>query len=248
MPAMNRVQQVLLIMAIWAAALILIDKKMNTHPERTAPPDNAGKPQIVMTFEHFCCEGCYDGMFASVKHYSWLSKPKVIQKNDGVLPSETGRSTPDLKMQTKEQANLKADSGSEVSDHSYEGSALADLNTEQLGLINFVALDHTVRDEGMVMKGLKVSGIPHFFLVASGVHLCCNICRDATKAVYTKDSLPTPLLKKLNTAEGKAPEVNKIDQTVRAEFYNEADVMLFKRSIEDMGLAAKSISIEIPGK
>jgi hypothetical protein len=240
---LNKVQQVIFIMIVWAIGLIAIDKKLNTHPERTSAPPTAGKPQITMTFEHFCCESCYDGMFASVKHYPWLSKPKVIQKSEAGLPTESSASNTEVKLPSVEQANDRANSGQSQSDTGYEGSAMADLNTEQLSLIDFVALDHTVRDEGMVMKGLKLSGIPHFVLVASGLHICCNMCVDATKAVYTKEGKPTPFMEQLHLL--KAPAVNRIDRTVRAEFYNEADVMLFKRSIEQMGLAARSIKIEI---
>src|SRR5204863_4567063 len=121
--------------------------------------------------------------------------------------------------QSVNQANANANSGQAGGDHNYEGAAIADLNTEQLGLIDFVALDHTVRDEGMVMKGLKLTGIPHFYLVASGLHICCNTCRDATKAVFSKDGKPTQAMTQLHPV--RTPAVNRIDKTVRAEFYNE---------------------------
>src|SRR5204863_5703208 len=123
MPKLNKVQQVILIMIVWAIALVVIDKKLNTHPERAAAAPTPMKPQITMTFEHFCCEGCYDGMFASVKHYPWLSKPRVIKQSDASLPTEALSSNADLKLPSIKQANAKADSIQAGADHTYEGSA-----------------------------------------------------------------------------------------------------------------------------
>src|SRR5207244_13059131 len=68
----GRTAQVILFMFLWAAALVAVDKTLNHAPPAMASVSGHGKPQVVVTFTHFCCTGCYDKMFSAAKSMSWI--------------------------------------------------------------------------------------------------------------------------------------------------------------------------------
>src|SRR5947209_16615055 len=69
---LGRTAQVIAFMILWAAALVAVDKTLNHAPAAMSSKSGHGKPQIIVTFTHFCCTGCYDKMFSAAKAMSWI--------------------------------------------------------------------------------------------------------------------------------------------------------------------------------
>src|SRR5438045_133723 len=68
----GRTHQIIAMMIVWAAALVGVDKTLNHAPPQNTTMPGHGKPQIMITFTHFCCTGCYDKMFSAAKSMSWI--------------------------------------------------------------------------------------------------------------------------------------------------------------------------------
>src|SRR5690349_10045215 len=73
---MNRTQQIIAMMILWAVALIGYDN-FTKPPSKASTVTSGVAPQIVTTFTHFCCSGCYDKMFSAAKHMSWIVNASV---------------------------------------------------------------------------------------------------------------------------------------------------------------------------
>ncbi len=95
MPGLGRTQQVLIMTFLWALLLIVIDKKFNTHPERSSGSGSATKPQIIFGFNHLCCTGCAETVFTAIKHQPWLTSP-MLYKHDPMASDTPMASMPGM--------------------------------------------------------------------------------------------------------------------------------------------------------
>lgn len=95
MPGLGRTQQVLIMTLLWALLLIVIDKKFNTHPERSSGSGSATKPQIIFGFNHLCCTGCAETVFTAIKHQPWLTSP-MLYKHDPMASDTPMASMPGM--------------------------------------------------------------------------------------------------------------------------------------------------------
>src|SRR6185503_19407004 len=69
---LGRTAQVIALMIVWAATLVGVDKTLNHTPAPVASAPGQRQPQLMVTFTHFCCSGCYDKMFSAVKSMTWI--------------------------------------------------------------------------------------------------------------------------------------------------------------------------------
>lgn len=231
MPRLTPTHKNLLAMIVWATALIAIDRSYNKHLYgMQASPPFAGRPEMTLQINHLCCSGCYDSTFQAMKRFSWLGKPRVLQQ---VLP-------------TQQQANqVQPGMSQDTPPSAYSGEIAVDVNPAQIRQVDFVELDRAIRDVGLVPAQIKVSGIPHFELVAYLPHFCCHTCEDAAKGALGpgKDGGP-PLALRGAELEG-APVIDFVQQQVRARFRNKADVTQFLRALERIGFAPRWVHLYV---
>ena len=157
---LSRTAQVIALMIVWAATLVGVDKVLNHAPPRVNSVSGQGKPQIVITFIHFCCSGCYDKMFSAAKSMSWIVTASTDQS--------------DLKKpEDMEKAKIAE---SEPFETEYNKDATLLLDETDLKSVDLVKLSTEFRNAGLVPGRTILENIPHFRLVAVDPHLCCGVC------------------------------------------------------------------------
>jgi hypothetical protein len=237
----GRTQQVIALMIIWAAALVGVDKLLNHAPVPMTAMSDQGKPQIVITFTHFCCTGCYDKMFSAAKAMSWI------------VTATTDRS--DLAKQEDLQ-KAKVDEATDI-ETKYQKDATLLLDERDLKSVDLMRVQREFRDAGLLPKRLVLENIPHFRLVAVDPHLCCGLCEGAatnSMALEQKDEQKQARVDDSSLDEKAAKErimptfaVDIKSQTISAEYFQKVDVTAFLKAIERAGFSPKAIRIEILG-
>jgi hypothetical protein len=160
MPGLGRTQQVLIMMLLWALLLIVIDKRMNVHPERTTGVGSAKNPQLIFGLNHLCCSGCFDNVFKAIKQQSWLANPTLYS---------------DAPLQSQQEAHTVKPHASAT----YFGQVKADLDAGQANIIDLMKIYRDIEIEGLALENFKMVNVPHFELHILLPHLCCPTCKDA---------------------------------------------------------------------
>src|SRR5947209_201604 len=132
----GRTAQVILFMMLWAGALVAVDKTLNHAPPAMAQVSGHGKPQIIVTFTHFCCTGCYDKMLSAAKSFSWI------------VTATTDRSG--LKRQEDMQIE-KVDEATKI-ETEWQKDATFLLDETDLQYVDFVKLTNKFRENGLVSR------------------------------------------------------------------------------------------------
>ena len=238
---LGRTQQIVGLMVVWAAALVGVDRSLNHAPAKINHVTGHGKPQVVVTFTHFCCSGCYDKMFSAAKAMSWI----VTATTD----SSTLKRQEDLKMAAvDETAHIETD---------FQKDATLLLDETDLKSVDFVRVSREFRDAGLVPKRMVLENIPHFRLIAVDPHLCCGLCEGAAKnsmkleqsLEQTQARLDNPSLDEKTAQAQIMPsfEIDMAKQRIIAEYYQSADVSAFLQAMQRAGFSPKEIRIEIVG-
>jgi len=236
---LGRAAQVVLFMVVWAAALVAVDKSLNHAPPKVIAVSGEGKPQVVVTFTHFCCTGCYDKMFSAAKSLSWIV----------TATTDSGG----LKKQEDMQIE-KVDPAIAI-DTMWQKDATLLLDETDIKSVDFQKVDQTFRDSGLVPGHMVLENIPHFRLIAVDPHLCCGICEgSATNAIkqeqaraqtHAKIEDPSLSASMISTQVMPMVSVDRPKQTVTAEYYQRADVSGFRDALERAGFSPKEIRIEV---
>ena len=236
---LGRTQQVIALMIIWAGALVGVDKTLNHAPAPIDSTPGHGKPQIVVTFTHFCCTGCYDKMFSAAKSMSWI------------VTATTDRSTlvkqEDLKMaRVDEAAHIETQ---------YQKDATLLLDESDLKSVDLVRVNRQFRDAGLLPKRLVLENVAHFRLIAVDPHLCCGLCEGAAKSSLKLEQsleraqakIDNPALddRTIETQIMPYIEVDVTKQRIVAEYYQTADVTGFLQAIQRAGFSPKEVRIEM---
>jgi copper chaperone CopZ len=148
---------------LWAAALFGIDYAKNPKAAESlftsrhmGESARDGKPVVKLWLNHLCCTGCLSDV------------TKALEK----IPAIKVKPTP-LKSQEEadvEKSNLPKLYGNEVE------LEIADFRT-----IDFMQIDHALREAGLVADRMEVSGPRHFRLQAELKHICCGLCSTGVK-------------------------------------------------------------------
>src|ERR1051326_2476624 len=210
---LGRTAQVVLFMFVWAAALVAVDKTLNHTPPAMASAPGHGKPQIVVTFTHFCCTGCYDKMFSAAKSFSWI------------VTATTDRSG--LKRQEDMQIE-KVDPSVAIATQ-WQRDATFQLDETELQYVDVVKLTNEFRDKGLVPGAMTLENVPHFRLVAVDPHLCCGLCEGAAKNAMMEEQARVQHMAKmqdpslsdsaLKTQYMPTFEVDRPHQRITAEYF-----------------------------
>lgn len=235
----GRTAQIIAFMLVWAAALVAVDKSLNHSPPAMNSHSGHGKPQIVVTFTHFCCTGCYDKMFSAAKSMSWI------------VTATTDRSG--LKRQEDMQKE-KVDEATAIETLWAKDAALL-LDETDLKSVDMEKALTQFRGAGLVPKRMVLENIPHFRLIAVDLHLCCGLCEGAAKntmkleqaRVHKQAKIDEPSLSELAIAAQYMPsfEVDRSHQRISAEYYQRADVSKFREAMERAGFSPSQIRIEV---
>ena len=238
---LGRTQQVVGLMFVWAATLVGVDKMLNHAPAAVSSASGHGKPQLIVTFTHFCCTGCYDKMFSAAKALSWI------------VTATTDRST--LKKQEDLQ-KAKSDPAAEI-ETQFQKDATLQLDETDLKSVDFVRVYRELRNAGLLPKHMMLENIAHFRLVAVDPHLCCGLCESAAtnsmkleqSEVQLQAKLDDPTLTSQAIVDHYMPHfsVDKSKQIITAEYYQKADVTRFLHAMERAGFAPSQIRIEVLG-
>ncbi len=238
--------QVFVITIIWAFVLFAIDKSLNHAPPTMTHNNYKDKPQILVTFIHFCCSGCYDKFYSATSQFEWLAAA-AIEKGSLPAQSETD----------KQVADVTKDVTAE-----YNRDAIIYINESKIANLDFMKMDMAFRGfgidpqqkagAGLVPGRIVLKNIPHFELIASDLHLCCLLCKTAGETylkqpVKIKNNMPVdpPIPYWKNIGMLKMPIVDKDHQVITAEYENEADVTAFKLALDKAGFSPQAIKINI---
>lgn len=152
-----------LLTILWAAGLFGIDYAKNPRgaealftPKHMGESRKDGTPVIKLWMNHMCCTGCLSDV------------TKALEK----LPNIKVKQTP---LESQESADMEAaqkpkDYGNEV-----------ELQITDLKTIDFMAIDHALRDAGLVADRMELSGPRHYRLTAEMKHICCGLCSTGIK-------------------------------------------------------------------
>ncbi len=236
---LGRTAQVIAFMILWAAALVGVDKALNHSPAVTTSTSGQGKPQLMVTFTHFCCTGCYDKMFSAAKSMSWIVT--ATTDRSGLNKQE------DMQMSKVDEAT--------AIETMWQKDATLLLDETDLKSVDMVEVVRKFRDSGLVPGHLRLENIPHFRLIAVDPHLCCGLCEGAAtnsmkleqKRVQTKAKSDDSSLSATSVAAQYMPhfEVDKEHQRITAEYYQSADVSGFQQAMERAGFSPREIRIEV---
>lgn len=236
---LGRTAQVIGFMIVWAAALVAVDKTLNHAPAAMTSKSGHGKPQIIVTFTHFCCTGCYDKMFSAAKSMSWI------------VTATTDRSG--LKRQEDLQKE-KVDEATAI-ETLWEKSATLLLDETDLKSVDAEKAIAQFRAAGLVPKRMVLENIPHFRLIAVDPHLCCGLCEGAAnnsmkleqKRVQEQAKKDDPSLPDATIAAQYLPkfDVDRSHQRISADYFQKADVTAFRQAIERAGFSPSQIRIEV---
>ncbi len=236
---LGRTAQVLVFMVVWAATLVAVDKTLNHTPPTVPTRPGHGKPQVMVTFTHFCCSGCYDKMFSAAKALSWI------------VTATTDRSG------MKKQEDLQKEKVDEATaiETLWQKDATLQLDETDLKSVDLVKLSTTFRDAGLVPRRISLENIPHFRLIAVDLHLCCGLCEGAARnSMKMEETRVREQAKKdnptLNTDEIAGQfmphfEVDRSHESISAEYYQKADVTGFRQAMERAGFSPREIRIEV---
>lgn len=235
----GRFQQVFLLMVVWALVLIGVSKMMNNEPVKISKLGGKGKPQIIVTFTHFCCTGCYDKMFSAAKSMNWIINASTDTSN------------------LKKQADLQHETAdpSKAIETAYEKDATFQIDENNLVAVDFVKLDQEFRKAGLVPKRIRLENMPHFRLIAKEPHLCCSLCESAAKESLTLEQMQEqhdaqmadPMKTQQVIKEEVMPrfEVNRSQDKITAEFHHASDVTAFSKALERAGFSPKETRVEV---
>ena len=226
----TRIQQMLIITAVFGLLLIGVDRVTNKQDYVPYTDFSAnGHPQITVKVGHLCCTGCEGAVVTALKGIPWLGK-LTMEKRPTMAQT--------LAMMKKKGVMAN---GAPFED--YSGKFVAELPINQaLTEVDFDTLYEDIRKSGLAPHAMMLKGIPHFQLVAKLPHFCCPLCTDgltnAFSAWTAPNATPVPGL------VGK-PAMDLDNQTVTVEYHQQADVYQLIQTLDVAGFVPSSITIHV---
>lgn len=111
--------------------------------------------------------------------------------------------------------------------------------------MDFVALDKTLRDKGLVAGRMELSGIEHFRLVAKVDHLCCGMCEKSAheRIAFLKARGQSGQLKWLDSVSVDRDAKTIVAHARYLQAGQSVDVTEFLGALNDSGYAPRSVHI-----
>jgi hypothetical protein len=158
--------QIVVMTVAWLGVLLAIDYVKNPHLRASERmPDEAPRSALSLWINHLCCTGCLGEVRDALASVPWIDA-KQIQPRRNVISRE----------QADEHPSPQSDYGGWV-----------DVGVTNIAAIDFVEIDHILREKSMVASRIEFRGPEHFRLQAKVRHICCGMCKDATDRIPTLD-------------------------------------------------------------
>jgi copper chaperone CopZ len=143
---------------LWAIALFGIDYAKNPKTadsmfssKNMGVSAADGKPIVKLWMNHMCCTGCLSDVTKALEKIPNIKvRPKDLESQEAA---------------DMESADKPKDYGNEVV-----------LDITDLKTVDFMAIDHALRDAGLTADRMELSGPRHFRLNAEVKHMCCGLC------------------------------------------------------------------------
>ncbi len=158
----SNTRQIAVLTFAWTAGLFALDYAKNRHlwqPSTAAPALLAGT-HVRLCINHLCCTGCLADVQAALSGLPWARRPAMV--HTGVVLS-------------REQADAF---GRPVAEY----GNWVDLEVPDVSRLEFVSLDRSLREKGLVAGRIEFGGLEHFRLEAEVSHLCCGMCERGTES------------------------------------------------------------------
>jgi hypothetical protein len=151
----------------WAAACYGADLALHPRPlsqlfnaASFSGPSATDKPHVAIWMNHLCCSGCLSDVNAALQKLPWVgatSVRAVASHDEADARAQAGRASFELARNVVE----------------------FDVRREDIGLVDFVALDHALRSIGLTADRIDFTGVQHYRLRAQLNHVCCGMCASA---------------------------------------------------------------------
>src|SRR5260370_10100978 len=151
-------RQIVMLVIIITAGCFVFDYYKNPqlwHHE-TASSANAGKgARLTVWINHLCCSECLSDARRALAALPGIDAVKASGPKQLLTRAQADQTTTPL-----------PDYGNSL-----------ELVVSDADKLDFVALDKALRDKGLVVGRMELSGIEHFRLAAKVEHLCCGMCQ-----------------------------------------------------------------------
>ena len=156
------VQMVVMTIA-WLGVLVAIDYAKNPRLRQgEMTPAKRETTALSLWINHLCCTSCLGQVHDALATIPWID-PQHIRPREQVKSNEQAQA-----------AGPTTDDGGWI-----------DVGVADLKGLDFVEIDHALREHGMVASRIEFGGPQHFRLEARV--RCCGMCQEAMDRVITVD-------------------------------------------------------------
>ncbi len=151
------VTQIVIISVLSCAGLFALDYYKNPqlwHHEEPAAANAEQGPQLILYMNHVCLTNCADDLRQA------LAAVPGLDMAHAATPDQSSS-----KGQADKQAASLPEFGNDV-----------EIPISSLGDLDLVAVDHALRDKGLVAGRMEIAGIPHLHFEATVENLYCKSC------------------------------------------------------------------------
>jgi hypothetical protein len=215
--------QIASLTAAWLAVLVLIDYRWNPHLWDGGPPPRPVSAPLGLRINHLCCSGCLSAVRSALEKLPWIEPGAV-------------RAREERKLLTPGQVESLGPSG--------EYGGWVDVQVRDPGLIDFVAVDRALRENGLVASRMELGGVEHFRLEAHVPHLCCGACADAAeRTVELSRALAAGRLRWVDSVTANQGSHRLVVHARFLEPGKTIDVVEFLGALDSVGIAPSSLRV-----
>jgi hypothetical protein len=211
--------QMVVMTIVWLGVLVAIDYAKNPRARvggiAAARADSVG---LSLWINHLCCPGCFGEARDALAAVPWVDRGQ-IRAREPVTSSPQAAPGP------------AADDGGWV-----------DIGLTELKDLDFVEIDHVLREHGMVVSRFEFGGPRHFRLQAKV--RCCGMCEEAVARILSVDRARS--MPRLRWVDSVSFDRAGQHVTVHARYQepgNVVDIADLLGAFDEVGLPAFSLHV-----
>jgi hypothetical protein len=221
-------KQIIALMLAWTLALFAIDYVKNPQSIRLgfgakapAAASNITKPTVRIWMNHLCCSGCLGDVRKALGTVHGLGAVTVLEE-----------------VEAREQADTDPKPAGAVPSYANK----VDVTVDDIALVDFMAIDRALRDEGLTAEHMEFGGVSHFRLEAELKHICCGLC---TTGIDQGMQIAKSLRGTGQFAWLDSVSVNKTEHRLvaYARFDKTVDVLELIVALNHLGFAPSSLNV-----
>jgi hypothetical protein len=223
-------KQIIALMLAWVVALLAVDYVKNPQSIRLgfgakapAASSNITKPTVRIWMNHLCCSGCLGDVRKALGTVHGLGTVTVLDD-----------------VEAQEQADARGTAKPTGDVPSYANKV--DVAVDNIALVDFMAIDRALRDEGLTAEHMEFGGVSHFRLEAELKHICCGLC---TTGIDQGMQIAKSLRETGQFAWLDSVSVNKTEHRLvaYARFDRTVDVLELIVTLNHLGFAPSTLSV-----